>query len=145
MIHTTHLRIDSKGSLGYPYVELHMTDYDATSGVSMMFKASAVVAGKLTVNVIGKYTCDESVMAEVAGNTYYNVNTGLDATKVFGTLEFDFSTYLENKLDFKPGTVIAGAFTFPAVLPPVIGFLFADASVSLTQVIATRRLNPAGA
>lgn len=144
MIHTTHLKVDSLGSNGYPYVELHMTDYDAVNGVSIMFKASALVAAGVVVKVVGRYTCEESPLAEATGNTHYSVNAGAAAKKHLGDLTFDFSTYLENKLDFKPGTVI-GAVTFPAILPPVIGFLFTNVDVSLNLVTATRRLNPAGA
>lgn len=145
MIHTTNLKIGSLGSSGYPYVELHMTDYDAVNGVSMSFFASAVVAGKITVSVVGKYTCEEDVLANIAGNTFYNVNTGAAAKKVYGTIELDFSTLLENKIDFKPGTIIAGGITFPAIMPPMIGFVLANTDISLVKVVATRRLNPAGA
>lgn len=144
MIHTTHLKVDSKGSSGYPYVELHMTDYDSIHGVSIMFKASALVAAGVVVKVIGRYTGDEDVIAESTLNTHYSINTGAAAKKLIGSLTFDFSTRLECKLDFLPGTTI-GAVTFPEVLPPVIGFLFTNVDIGLNLVTATRRLNPAGA
>jgi hypothetical protein len=126
----------------YPAVRVALNELDAFDGVSISFIANALEGSTTSVDVVALSTGEEDISANVAGNTYYDVNTGALASKKMTTLTMNFTTYVENLISIKPGTLI-GAYTFPSVLPPQIAFVFESTTLNLKTVRMSRRNHPA--
>lgn len=141
-VYVTTLQPRATGSSNYPYIEVSLTGEDARDGVILEIDVAATVGLATSVQVLGLMG-DENVETEVAGNTLYDVNAAAAAKKVYGTMTFDFTALKKNRVTLKAGTTVGGV-ALPAVLPPILGFRFADAGLRIVNARATRRLSRTG-
>jgi hypothetical protein len=138
------LRITRKtiGGVTYPFIDFAVSHEDSVEGFVLEVDVGNVVAAATTVEVYN-LSGDESLSTEKAGDTHYDVNSGAAATKYLGDLTFDFTVYTRNKVALKQGGAI-GAMTIPNTMQPIMGFLFLDADLRITEARVTRRTNRMG-
>jgi hypothetical protein len=129
------------GATTYPMVKISFNAFDSYDGMTVSVTANTLLAAAVTVNIIALYTGEEDIAAEIGGSTYFNVNTGLAATKKLGTMTMRFNTKLENTFTFKQGDTV-GATTFPSLAPPQIALVFANVALNIHSVRVTRRNHP---
>lgn len=141
MMRMTNQRV---GTNGYWYSEYHLNQNDAFDGTVFVFRTKKLLPAAITVSVIGIDMGDEDVLAQIGGNTYYDVNKAAASAKILATLTFKFDTYLENRVTLTPKMTIQ-AQTLPEVFPCRIGFLFQNSSFELTEAWATRSHHPKSA
>jgi hypothetical protein len=148
MITTNVGSIFKIGSAGYPCAIVSLNQLDADEGIVINFIAGVAPAATTTVKVVAiDYAFDAigtTILAEIAGNTHYSLNSGAAATRNLGDLTFNFtvaSGKLENRIFIKPG-VASGGITFPTVMPRQLAFVFTNAALVLKEVYHSRRNHP---
>jgi hypothetical protein len=124
----------------YLYVEHHLSHEDSVFGFSILLRSQDVLAALVDGQVMAGFdTTNLQPNTEIAGNTFYDVNSGAVASRYLGDIVFDFSVQKTNIITITPGMVLGGV-TFPDPLPPIVGIQFRNAALRLTDVRITKRL-----
>ena len=142
-ISVSTLQVGKIGTNNYPMLTFHLSQEDAAQGFMLVVEAAETYVNPVTADVICSFG-PEDVLAEVAGNTLYDVNSGAAGSQDAGTVTFDFSAQKKNQITLKAGTTIGATLTMPAVLPPVVTFIFNDASLRINKAYVTKRVHRMG-
>lgn len=130
------------GGVEYPYAEFSISQTDARDGFVLEVLVESVGALATTVNLLNLMG-EEDVSAEIAGNTFFDVNAAADGSHYLGDLTMDFTVLKKNKVQMRGGAII-GAVSLPVLLYPVFGLLFRDADLRVIEVKVTSKANRTG-